>query len=148
MGPGDCVDSAEATVNAYNPAVDTQISVGPTTACNSLTVNFNVAAPPGFKYTFYFGDGSIDSSEQPILTHLYASPGNYPAFLTYTDKYGCQPGVTVATIHIYGALPLFDKDRKQFCDSGQVLFTNYTLSNDLITSTIWDFGDGSTSTSI
>ncbi len=147
FGPGNCVDSAEATVNVYDPSRSTQILVGPTTACNSLTINFDVTAVPGFKYNFYFGDGSIDSTQQPNLTHLYNAPGNYSAFLTYTDKTGCESTVTAGTFHVYGALPLFDKDRKEFCDSGQVSFKNYTLSNDPVTSTVWDFGDGSTSTS-
>ena len=65
------------------------------------------------------------------------------------DAFGCNPGVVSPTaIHVYGALPLFAKSQKAFCDSGTVTFTNYTLSNDPITSTVWDFGDGSTSTGI
>ncbi len=148
IGPGGCKDSSQATVTAYNPGTDTHIVFGPTTACNSLTVNFDISAPPGFKYNLYFGDGVIDSSDQPNLSHLYASPGNYSAFLVFTDQFGCQPSVPVGAIHVYGALPLFDKSRKEFCDSGQVSFKNYTLSNDPITSTTWDFGDGSTSTAI
>jgi gliding motility-associated-like protein len=145
-GPGGCIDSSRGTVNAYNPGTDTHITFGPATACNSLNVDFNVAAPPGFKYDFHFGDGIIDSSDQPNLSHLYASPGNYSAFLIFSDKFGCQPSVTVGTFHVYGALPLFDKSKKEFCDTGQVFFKNYTLSNDPITSTTWNFGDGSTST--
>ena len=47
---------------------------------------------------------------------------------------------------MYGALPQFGIDKKEFCDNGQVTFTNYTFSNDPIISTVWDFGDGNTST--
>jgi len=147
VGPGGCIDSAQGTVNVYNPATSTNIVFSPTTACNSLNVNFNVTTPPGFQYKFHFGDGSIDSSQQPILTHLYASPGNYTAFLIYSDPTGCQPSVTAGTIHVYGALTLFGENKKEFCDTGTVIFKNFTLSNDLITSTAWNFGDGSTDTS-
>jgi gliding motility-associated-like protein len=105
-----------------------------------------VNTPPGFKYKFFFGDGNIDSTDQPTLTHFYSSPGNYNVFISYTDKFGCDPTVTVGGIHVYGAIPLFDKSKKEFCDSGSVSFKNFTLSNDPVTSTTWDFGDGTTST--
>src|SRR6476661_9632993 len=45
-GPGGCIDSATATVNAYNPTLNTQIVVDPVTACNSLKANFTVTTPP------------------------------------------------------------------------------------------------------
>ncbi|HYJ39023.1 MAG TPA: PKD domain-containing protein, partial [Chitinophagaceae bacterium] len=44
------------------------------------------------------------------------------------------------------AEPFFGLDRKEFCDSGTVYFTNYTITNDTIVSSVWDFGDGSNST--
>jgi gliding motility-associated-like protein len=146
IGPGGCIDSAQATVNAYDPKANTQVTFNPATACNSLTANFSLTTPPGFSYKFYFGDGTFDSTQQHNLTHFYASPGNYPAFIVYSDKFGCEPSANIGTIHVYGALPLFGKSKKEFCDTGQVFFTNYTLSNDPVTSTVWDFGDGSTST--
>jgi gliding motility-associated-like protein len=148
IGPGGCMDSAQATVNVYDPNVAAQINPSATTACNSLNVNFSVTTPPGFKYVFYFGDGKLDSSGQTTLTHLYPSPGNFTPYLVLTDKFGCDPAKYATTVHVYGALPLFDKSKKQFCDSGSVLFTNYTLTNDPITSTTWDFGDGTTSTAV
>src|SRR5258706_1042831 len=36
-------------------------------------------------------------------------------------------------------------DRKEFCDNGPVVFTDFTTKNEPIISTVWDFGDGSTS---
>jgi len=148
IGPGGCIDSAQATVNAYDPAVITKILLSSTTACNSLNVDFNVSAPPGFPYQFYFGDGAVDSTQQPALSHFYASPGNYSPYLILTDKFGCTSVVDASVVNVYGAIPLFGKDKKQFCDTGSVTFTNFTLSNDPVTSTTWNFGDGSTSTDV
>jgi len=147
-GPGGCIDSAKATVNAYNPTLNTQIVVDPATACNSLNANFTVTTPPGFKYGFNFGDGSIDSTQQPNLTHLYPAPGNFVPSLTMVDSFGCLATIYSPVIHVWGAIPLFSKDKKEFCDSGLVTFKNFTLSNDPVVSTVWDFGDGSSSTSI
>ena len=145
-GPGGCTDTAQATVNVYNVRAVTQIVVDPTSACNSLTANFNITAPPGFKYDFDFDDGSSDSSGQSNLTHLYPAPGNFLPKLTITDDFGCQSTIGSGIIHVYGAIPLFGKDKKEFCDTGLVTFKNFTISNDPIASTIWNFGDGSSST--
>jgi len=146
IGPGGCIDSAQATVNAYDPVANTKIVFSPATACNSLTVNFDVTTPPGFKFTFYFADGSLDSSQQSNLTHFYASPGNYYPYVVLSDKFGCDASVGSGPINVYGALPIFDKDKKEFCDHGEVFFINYTLNNDPIISSVWNFGDGATST--
>ena len=104
--------------------------------------------PPGIKFIFYYGDGAIDSSQQKVLTHLYSSPGNYYPYIHITDATGCVTVINGAAgpVQVFGAIPLFGKDKKEFCDQGQVFFTNFTLNNDPIVSSIWDFGDNSTST--
>src|SRR6185369_16133094 len=120
----------------YDARAGTHIDFNPASACNSLTVNFAVTAPPGFKYDFDFDDGSSDSSGQANLTHLYPAPGNFAPALTITDEFGCQSRIPSGAIHVYGAIPLFGKDKKEFCDAGLVAFKNLTLSNDPIVSTI------------
>lgn len=146
FGNGGCVDSAQSVVNAYDPVANTQVNFTPASGCDSITVTFSVTTPPGFKYVFYFGDGKLDSTRQTTLVHTFKGPGNYYPYMIIPDKYGCEAYVPVAPINVYGALPLFGIDKKEFCDNGQAAFTNYTLSNDPITSTVWDFGDGNTST--
>ena len=145
-GPGGCVDSVQSTVTVYDPVASTQVIINPTSDCDSLIANFTITTPPGFKYVFYFGDGKLDSTRQTNLTHKYTGPGNYYPYMIIPDKYGCEAFIPFAPVYVYGALPLFGIDKKEFCDNGQVTFTNYTLSNDPITSTVWDFGDGNSST--
>ena len=145
-GPGGCVDSAQSIVNVYDPVASTQVTFSPASGCDSITVNFTINTPQGFKYIFYFGDGKFDSTRQANLTHKYTSPGNYYPYMIIPDKYGCEAYVPFAPVNVYGALPLFGIDKKEFCDNGQVTFTNYTLSNDPVISTVWDFGDGNSST--
>lgn len=146
QGRGGCVDSSQSIVNAYDPQANTQVSFTPVSGCDSITVNFTITAPPGFKYVFYFGDGKSDSTRQTNLTHKYTGPGNYYPYMVIPDKYGCEAFIPVSPVSVFGALPLFGIDKKAFCDNGLVTFTNYTLSNDPITSTAWNFGDGNTST--
>ena len=82
---------------------------------------------------------------QTNLTHFYPSPGNYTPYVFISDKFGCETIIGGAPVNVYGAIPLFGKDKKAFCDNGQVSFTNFTLNNDPIISSTWDFGDGGTS---
>lgn len=145
-GPGGCIDSAQAIVNAFDPVASTQVNITPTTGCDSLTINFAITTPAGFKYVFYFGDGTLDSTRNATLIHKYKSPGNYYPYMIIPDRYGCEAYVPLTPVSVYGALPLFGIDKKEFCDNGQVTFSNFTLSNDPVISTVWDFGDGNTST--
>ena len=144
-GPGGCVDSAQSVVNVYDPVANTHVVFAPASGCDSIIVNFTVTTPPGFRYVFYFGDGKLDSTRQSNITHKYTGPGNYYPYMIIPDKYGCEAFIPFAQVSVFGALPLFGIDKKEFCDNGQVTFTNYTLSNDPITSTVWDFGDGNSS---
>jgi gliding motility-associated-like protein len=146
LGPGGCIDSASATVNLYSPA-NINITIDNVLACNTITSNISFTPPPGFKFIFYFGDGKADSSQQTSLTHTYPSPGNYTPFIVVADKSGCESRTASGTpIRVTGTIPLFGKNRKEFCDNGQVFFTNFTISNENIISSTWDFGDGTTST--
>lgn len=147
QGPGGCVDSLSDTVRLYNPYLS-QINYGPiTTACNSLNVDFELVPPPGFKFLFYFGDGSIDSSQRTIFSHFYSRPSfNSPTLVIFDSISGCAVGIPGnPRIDVLGAVPLFGKDRDQFCDTGTVVFKDFTTKNEPIVSTLWTFGDGSTS---
>ena len=145
-GYGGCIDSAVMTINVFNPYT-TPISYSPLDACNELTVNFNVSPPANTRFYFYFGDGTVDSSQSTSFQHFYKSPSFYSPYMVIRDSLDCQ--ITVGgpdAIRIYGAEPIFGVDRKAFCDSGTVYFTNYTIGNDPVVSSVWDFGDGVTST--
>ncbi|HRP30525.1 MAG TPA: PKD domain-containing protein [Agriterribacter sp.] len=149
-GYGGCVDSAVGQVNVYNPfdSANTKIAYSvPTSVCNQITVPFQITTPPGTSFQFAFGDGKMDSSGQKNLSHLYDYPNSYRPAVLLVDSQDCR--VTVSgpvVINVKGAVPVFNIDKKQFCDSGTVFLTNYTITNDPPVSHAWDFGDGLTST--
>lgn len=147
MGPGGCVDSAQSNVVVHSPS-EIQLTYGPvTTACNSLNVDFNIVVPPGFKFMFSFGDGSLDTSGQTTLSHFYSRPSfSMPFIVVFDTISGCSvPLAPGPRIEVLGAVPLFGIDKTEFCDTGTVVFTNFTTKNEPIVSTLWDFGDGNTS---
>lgn len=146
-GYGGCVDSAVKTINVHNPYNTTVINYSPLDGCNAYNVDFNLTVPPNTQFYFYFGDGEIDSSQSLTFQHFYKSPSFYTPLLMLKDKQDCQILIGGPDqIKVYGAEPFFAMDRKAFCDSGTVYFTNYTITNDTIVSSVWDFGDGITST--
>ncbi|AEW01728.1 hypothetical protein A4D02_06905 [Niastella koreensis] len=148
-GYGGCIDSTSKTVHVYNPNSVTTLNYSPLDACNELMVNFTVVTIPDMKYVLAFGDGSLDSSMASTYQHFYNSPAFYQPILQYTDNQGCIAGVAGGSqIKIIGADPFFAMDKKKFCDSGIVYFTNYTIGNDPVVSRTWDFGDGSPTISV
>jgi gliding motility-associated-like protein len=147
-GYGGCKDSASATVHVYNPGSVTTLNASPLDACNELMVDYSLVTIPNMKYTLYFGDGTFDTTMATTYQHFYSSPAFYGPYLQYTDKQGCIAGVSGPIIKVIGADPFFGVDRKKFCDSGVVYFTNYTIGNDPVVTRTWDFGDGSATTSV
>ncbi|HRQ17991.1 MAG TPA: PKD domain-containing protein [Agriterribacter sp.] len=147
-GYGGCVDSAVGEVNVYDPLAYTRINytVPPSPICNEVPIAFNIVTPPGTKFQFAFGDGDIDSSGQTVLNHLYDYPNTYRPSVALVDAQDCRVSVSGPTpINVRGAVPAFNIDKKQFCDSGTIFVTNYTISNDPVVSQLWNFGDGQTS---
>ncbi|MEO8403681.1 MAG: PKD domain-containing protein [Chitinophagaceae bacterium] len=149
-GPGGCMDSAKASVTVYDVSTFARINYGPTTtACNSLNVDFDLVVPPGYKFIFYYGDGTLDSSRQTHLSHFYSRPSfNTPVLVIMDTVAGCQASIQGSPrIDVLGAVPLFGVDKKEFCDSSTVVFTDFTTKNEPIISTVWTFGDGGTASS-
>lgn len=145
-GYGGCVDSIMSPINVYNPYTTTGMTYSPLTACNSLLVSFGVTVTPSTKFSISYGDGAFDTSGSKTLQHFYGSPGFYAPAVFLTDNQGCQTTVGGPnTIRVIGSEPFFSEDKKAFCDTGTVNFTNFTIGNDPVVTRIWDFGDGTTS---
>ncbi len=146
-GYGGCVDTATGQVNVYNPFVYTKINYTvPSSVCNEIAVAFDVETPPGTSFTFGFGDGVVDSSGATSLQHTYDYPNSYRPVVFLTDALDCRVNVNGSTlINVKGAVPIFNIDKRAFCDSGTIFVTNYSLSNEPIVAQLWNFGDGQTS---
>lgn len=143
-GPGGCLDSASYRVRISNPTTTTLNYGPPLSACDSIPVQFNIGAPPYSLFTLNFGDNTADSSQNTTLFHMYHNPSQYFPNLVLTDETGCIyfDGNT-KTVTVLGATPYFNVNKGTFCDSGTVIFNDYTISNDGFASETYLFGDGS-----
>lgn len=143
IGNGGCRDTAIGTVNIYNPYTDLVFNYSPTEECNQITVNFNVVPPPNTKYFLIFSDGTADSSQANQVTHTYRLPNTYRPFVRLIDSLNCEvPVGNRPTIMVKGVIPAFNTDKREFCDTGSVNLSDFSIGNDSVTVRRWDFGDG------
>jgi PKD repeat protein len=91
-----------------------------------------------------FGDGNTSTMQNP--THTYIADGSYTVCLTVTDACGTDSTCTNITVSAGGACP---DPVASFSSMDNFLTVNYTdnsTTDNTITSWLWDFGDGNTST--
>ena len=74
------------------------------------TITFNASSsydPDGtiVSYKWDFGDGNITSTTEPIITHSYASAGDYIVNLKVADNYGATNS-TNKTVTVYPSTPV------------------------------------------
>ncbi|RZK68457.1 MAG: PKD domain-containing protein, partial [Pedobacter sp.] len=117
--------------------------------CSPFTVDFTLTnqSTGGNLYTWNFGDGSPVRQTRTVnenITHTFVAPGDYIVTLTATN--GCSTVSSTETITVYPQInTAFRINTPQECVNKEVSFTN--LSDPQFTS-LWDFGDGTTSTEI
>lgn len=105
----------------------------------------NSSTGPGTLTWFWdFGDGT--SSTQPNPIHSYTAPGNYTVALATTSSDGCSDTLRkVSVLNIQDIKTDFSAPDSN-CISATVNFLN--ASTPAPSSSIWNFGDGTTSNTI
>lgn len=142
---GGCSDSLTRQVVIQGPTGI--LSYTPKEACNPETVNFSIQSQNSINYIWDYNDGATVFSENTAQTHMYTAPGFYVPKIILQDASGCKvPLAGSDTIKIIGTEANISSAAKIVCDSGYVLFRDSTVSNDIVSSWLWDFGDSTTST--
>ncbi len=144
--PGGCRDTAYQTITLYDTA-GSVINYIPDAGCKPLDVSFSASTGAAVvNYIWDFGDGTSATTTTPAVNHTYNSFGNFLPRLILEDPSGCFIPITgLDTVRIIGADAHFGFDRNLLCDSGQVVFTDSTTSNDPVVTYNWSFGDGGSS---
>jgi PKD repeat protein len=95
-------------------------------------------------WNWNFGDTVLSSLQNP--THQYADSGVYTVTLTAIDNNGCSNSST-QTITIYANPRVYFSNNKS-CTNNATQFTDSTVVGAGISNFLWNFGDGSLSSSI
>jgi gliding motility-associated-like protein len=143
QGPGGCLTSTSKKIYVEDPFAISTINYSPLQHCDSVNAQFTLIPAPYTSFYLSFGDNTDDSSGNLTPIHVYHNPGAYGPALILTDETGCIVDVSGANnITVLGATPFFSVDKHAFCDSSIVNFTDYTISDDGLTSETYNFGDG------
>jgi hypothetical protein len=115
------------------------------TVCRGLPTHFtdqSVATDGITSWKWSFNDGSFSSLQNPV--HTYASNGTYNVRLVITSTAGDKDSLEQNVI--IKARPITSFTAPNVCEGTTTSITNTTNINGLtISSWLWDFGDGQTS---
>nr|WP_321431224.1 PKD domain-containing protein [uncultured Methanolobus sp.] len=110
-----------------------------------LTVNFtDMSTYMPTNWTWNFGDGNTSTAQNP--THTYMSAGTYNVSLNATNLAGSNITTMTSCIAAY-ITPVANFNASITSGTAPLSVTFIDLSNNTPTSWLWDFGDGSNSTS-
>ena len=142
-----CEASTSSTVEAYALPVANFLSPD-TLGCSSHTASFiDLSTSPNnlVGWLWDFGDGTTSTQANPA--HTYATDGNYSVSLTVTDQFGCS-NTTVKNQYIRLTHPTadFSFSNSLLCEGTATQFTDTSIPDHPLTSWLWDFGDGTSST--
>lgn len=139
-----CVKTITKT-NYIQPTFPNPSFTVDTFACkfDVLTYNASATTVVGGTYCWNYGDGTLDTTNNPIITHAYTSDGFYVVSLTVVDANGCDSTVT-DTVRILKPTANFNwVVDTMYCGNMQVTFND--LSTGFVTNWNWGFGNGGSS---
>ena len=141
-----CMDSVTvATLVKAKPVVNfSQSNVCLNTAMNFSSFGSTLASGNLTAYDWNFGDGN--SASGSTTSHSYSLDGSYSAKLVLTSDLGCKDSLT-KTVIVY-PLPVTDFSNNNACLGNVTNFVNNSNISSGNLSYIWDFGDGTFSSSI
>jgi gliding motility-associated-like protein len=115
-----------------------------TTTCPNRDVRFtSTSTGPGLTYLWNFGDGTTSTAQNPV--HHYLADGNFSVKLVIVDMYGCTDSLTRGN-YITIRTPFANFSVSDTVGTCPPLVVDFTNSSQNFTSQLWDFGDGTTST--
>ena len=123
------------------------ITVTPPSGCRPLSVAFKDVSTdvPGVTFTNFswtFGDGGTASLSSPSTTHVYTNNGSYAVREIVTDIFGCKDTAKFSPIIVNRPVASFSVSNPFPCAWDSIYFTNSSTG---IVSSLWLFGDGTTS---
>ncbi|MDX1954301.1 MAG: PKD domain-containing protein [Chitinophagaceae bacterium] len=128
-----------------SPGVDANFTNTSPNVCQPpVDISFNnLSTGPGvLTYSWNFGDGNVSTQNNPI--HTYTNPGNYDILLVATSSLGCVDSFFRGSAVVIDNISTDFSVPDSICINESVQFLN--ISNPVPQGSVWDFGDGGTST--
>ena len=142
---GNGAGSASLSVFSYIPRPDALFSCTPTRGPAPLDVSFaDTSVGQATSRSWLFGDGSTDTSAQTV--HRYTQYGDYTVRLAVEGPGGVDTLTVDALVHALPPPPSAALSVSVISGSAPLSVTFNDLSTGQIVSRLWNFGDGTTST--
>lgn len=144
---GGCKDSITKKITVLpKPVADFSFTAPPPGCTLPVNVSFTPKTTGADLYSWSFGDSTTSNSAQP--THSYTTYGTFSVQLKVTAANGCSDTITkpnvvsIIRVHInkINGLPFAG------CAPYQSIFSADVTSPNPVSSYLWNFGDGQTST--
>ncbi len=105
------------------------------------------ATGPITNWVWDFADGTATVSGISNPSHVFINAGSYAVSLTVTTANGCSKTYVATPPVVVNQRPVADFTANTPCENNPTVFTsNSTPNATAITSYLWEFGDGNTST--
>lgn len=143
-GPGGCVSVKSVNIRVGGPRGS--FTYGGLSGCAPYNINLNAVTFGASNFVWDYSDGNIISSNNSNQIHTYERAGAYVPRLILSDSMGCViPIIGRDTVRIYDIRTGFNFNSTPLCDNGTVNFNNTTIVEDVLSSLVWNFGDGNSS---
>ncbi|HMP22425.1 MAG TPA: PKD domain-containing protein, partial [Ferruginibacter sp.] len=142
---GACTDSVTKNIHVL-PRPVVAFTASDTSSCKTpFTVTYTNQSTDGAIYRWTLPGASNSNLENPTVT--YNSAGSFTAALQVTSIFGCINSITKAKyINIESPKVLMPGLPDSGCISFTKTFRDSVVSSDPVSSYLWNFGDGTTST--
>ena len=146
LGCSDTLNSAD-NITVLDPPV-TSFAVSDSADCVPHAVTFTETSTPGdaaiVSWIWDFGTGDSSIVQNPV--YAYSTPGVYTVTLTAYDANGCYTSVSSPITAYENPVADFTASDSVGCGPATILFTDLSTGPVAMTSWLWEFGDGNTST--
>lgn len=144
-----CKDSLTKNVLVYyTPKADFSINANP--QClngNNFVITNSTSITKGYTSSnWYFGDGGTSLTQNPTKKYIYS--GKYTIKLVETSNFGCIDTISKGVVVYHMPKVVFAIDKSKQCiKANKFLFIDSTSDSLVAISRVWNFGDGTVSTS-
>lgn len=142
------VGNGSSQVKQGCPIVDFTILPDASIPNKYTFISTSTVAAGSMSYQWDFGNGKNDTTANPTIT--YTSASNYTIKLVVTGQNGCKDSTSKSITTCNKVAANFSITANNYCASSNVVsVNNMSLNGNSATVTgTWNFGDGSTSTSL
>ncbi|MEM6965308.1 MAG: PKD domain-containing protein [Bacteroidota bacterium] len=145
---GDCDTMTMESFTIFSVPTDVSFTAAPLEGCADLEVELTNTTPPfdNEAFEWYINDSLFSNDDQPGTITLGPGFSDTTYVITLLAGNSCQGEEVTETITVFPRpVPIFGPMQNSYCSGDTVTFANVSFGGPM-TSWLWDYGNGVTST--